>query len=345
MLTLFPKSHNLHNPKHEIFRGERVPCFETPARADFVFAALQDAQHEIKTQFLDSSPIITQVHKKNYIDFLKSAWQQWIALNPKNVDEQVFPSVWPVPGLSKGNEPDNFVAKLGYYSMDNGTPLAAGTWNAVKESADATFTAATLLQEGTQSIFCALRPPGHHAGSDFMGGYCFINNAAVAAETLRQQGIDKIAILDVDYHHGNGTQEIFYQRNDVLVANIHASPSYEYPFFLGYENEKGEGVGEGYNFNYPLAAGVSSDDWFIALESATKNIQNYKPDALVVSLGLDTYIDDPLSQFNLTTTDFIKLGKKIKRFNLPTLLILEGGYATSQLGTNVINVLQGFENN
>jgi len=292
MLSLFPLQHGKHNPVHEIFRGERVPCFETPARGDYVYQALQNAEHEIRTEFLDSTEILSKVHKDNYLNFLETAWQQWIALDPANVNEQVFPSVWPIPGLKKDNEPDNFVAKLGYYSMDNGTPLAAGTWSVVKDCADAAYTAAKLLGEGEQSVFCALRPPGHHAGSDFMGGYCFINNAAVAAQTLREQGSKRVAILDVDYHHGNGTQEIFYQRDDVLVANIHASPSYEYPFFLGYADEKGEGAGEGFNFNFPLAAGVLAEDWFAALSDASQKIKDYQPDTLVVSLGLDTFIDD-----------------------------------------------------
>ena len=343
MLSFFPTQHNLHNPECEIFRGDKVPCFETPARGDYVLEALTKAGHEICTEFSDSSTILSKVHTQEYLNFLQTAWDQWLALDPENATQQVFPSVWPVRGLRDDKEPDNFIAKLGFYSMDNGTPLAAGTWEVVKASADAAFTAANLLVDEQQDVFCALRPPGHHADSNFMGGYCFVNNAAVAAQALRDKGCKRVAILDVDYHHGNGTQSIFYQRNDVLVINIHADPNYEYPFFLGNADETGEGIGEGFNVNYPLPAGCSAEAWFEAFEKAAAKINEYNADALVVSLGLDTYINDPLSKFNLTSQDFIKLGKKIKSIALPTAIILEGGYATEDLGTNVVNVLQGFE--
>jgi len=343
MISFFPLQHKLHNPECEIFRGDKVPCFETPARGDYVIEALKKSGQEIRSEFLDSSPILPKVHTQRYLNFLKTAWDQWLALDPANSKQQVFPSVWPVRGLRDDKEPDNFVAKLGFYSMDNGTPLAAGTWEVVKASADAAFTAASLLIDHQQNSFCALRPPGHHADADFMGGYCFVNNAAVAAQTLRDKGCKKVAILDVDYHHGNGTQSIFYQRDDVLVVNIHADPSYEYPFFLGNADEIGEGRGEGYNVNYPLPADCSSQDWFSALSKAKEKVNAYAPEALVVSLGLDTYVNDPLSKFNITSEDFIKMGSEIKSINLPTVIIMEGGYATAELGNNVVNFLQGFE--
>ena len=343
MISFFPKLHKLHNPKCEIFRGEIVPCFETPARADYVHEALIKAGHEIRTEFLDCSEILSKVHTQPYLDFLQTAWGQWIALNPDNATQQVFPSVWPVRGLRDDKEPENFGAKLGFYSMDNGTPFSAGTWQAVKAGADAAFTAANLLIEEKQNVFCALRPPGHHAAADYMGGYCFVNNAAVAAETLLDKGCKRVVILDVDYHHGNGTQSIFYKRDDVLVINIHADPRFEYPFFLGNADETGEGVGQGYNVNYTLPAGCSSEVWFTALDSAKQKILDYKADALVLSLGLDTYVNDPLSKFNITSDDFIRMGQSIKALGLPSVIILEGGYATAELGTNVVNVLQGFE--
>ena len=343
MISFFPLQHKLHNPEYEIFRGEKVPCFETPARGDYVFGALVKAGHEIRTEFSDSSKILSKVHTQRYLNFLQTAWDQWLALDPENAKLQVFPSVWPVRGLRDDKEPDNFGAKLGFYSMDNGTPLAAGTWEVVKAGADAAFTAANLVMDTKQNVFCALRPPGHHADTDFMGGYCFVNNAAVAAETLLAKGCKRVAILDVDYHHGNGTQSIFYERDDVLVINIHADPSYEYPFFLGNADETGKGAGKGFNVNYPLAAGCSSDEWFSALESAKEEVLKSGAEALVVSLGLDTYIDDPLSKFNITSKDFIRMGGDIKALDLPTVIVLEGGYATEDLGTNVVNVLQGLE--
>ena len=251
--------------------------------------------------------------------------------------------MWPVRTLRSDVEPADFTARLGLYSMDNGTPLVAGTWAAAKAAADAAVSAAGLVGPGTRSVFCATRPPGHHAGADFMGGYCFLNNAAISAEALRVGGCDRVAILDVDYHHGNGTQSIFYRRSDVLFASIHGDPRTEYPFYLGHADETGEGPGEGFNLNLPLPPGTTADEWFSALEVACSRILEYAADALVVSLGLDTYAGDPISRFALQATDFRRLGTRLERLGLPTVLLLEGGYATKELGVNAANVLDGFE--
>jgi acetoin utilization deacetylase AcuC-like enzyme len=227
--------------------------------------------------------------------------------------------------------------------MDNGSPLAEGTCAAAMGGADAASSGDTLLMLGARSVFCATRPPGHHAGADFMGGYCFVNNAAVAAQALLNHGCERVAILDVDYHHGNGTQSIFYERSDVLFVSIHGDPRTEYPFYLGHADETGAGAGQGFNLNLPLAAGASSVLWFEALETACARIAGYRADALVVSLGLDTYADDPISTFHLQGADFMRLGAHLKRFALPTLFVLEGGYAASELGRNAANVAEGFE--
>lgn len=343
MITFFPRQHQLHCPEYEFFRGEKVPCFESPIRATYVHDELAKRGHDVRTDLLDSSNVLAQVHTSRYLKFLESAWQQWIELEEDNINQQPFPSVWPVRSLRSDIEPDNFTAKLGLYSMDNGSPIVAGTWEAVKAAADAAFTAASLISEGTRCAFAAVRPPGHHAGADFMGGYCYLNNAAVAAQTLRSKGSERVAILDVDYHHGNGTQSIFYNRSDVMVVNIHGDPKTEYPFYLGHADETGEGEGQGFNHNHPLAAGCSVTDWLDALESACKKIDDYKPEALVISLGLDTYAGDPISYFALESDDFTRLGKRIQKLGLPTVFILEGGYATEELGVNAANVIDGFE--
>lgn len=343
MITFFPKQHQLHCPEYEFFRGQKVPCFESPIRASYVHDELAKRGHDVRTDLLDSSDVLPQVHTSRYLKFLESAWQQWIELEKDNTNHQPFPSVWPVRSLRSDIEPDNFTAKLGLYSMDNGSPIVAGTWEAVKAAADAAFTAASLVSEGTRSAFAAVRPPGHHAGADFMGGYCYINNAAVAAQTLRNKGCERVAILDVDYHHGNGTQSIFYNRADVLVVNIHGDPKTEYPFYLGHADETGEGAGQGFNHNHPLPAGCSVDDWFAALDKSCKQINDYKPEALVISLGLDTYAGDPISYFALESDDFTRLGQRIHKLGLPSVFILEGGYATEALGINAANVIDGFE--
>jgi acetoin utilization deacetylase AcuC-like enzyme len=345
MITFFSPQHNLHAPEYEFFRGERVACFESPARADFVLEALVARGNEIREPDVDSAGVLQQVHTARYLAFLESAWAQWVAMDAENATRQPFPSVWPVRTLRSDVEPQNFTAKLGLYSMDNGTPMVARTWAAAKAGADAAASAAVLVsgESGIKSAFCATRPPGHHAGADFMGGYCFLNNAAVAAQTLRNAGCAKVAILDVDYHHGNGTQSIFYDRADVLFVSIHGDPRTEYPFYLGHADETGEGKGIGFNLNLPLPAGSSKAVWFAALATACEKIKQFGAEALVISLGLDTFADDPISTFALQSNDYIELGTVLKQLGLPTVFILEGGYAAKELGVNVVNVLNGFE--
>jgi acetoin utilization deacetylase AcuC-like enzyme len=343
MLTLFSPHHALHSPSFEFFRGDKVPCFESPARADFIMAELQARGHEVRAPHVDSTPVLAQVHSPRYLAFLESAWAQWVAVDAANAARQPFPSIWPVRTLRSDVEPVNFTARLGLYSMDNGSPMVAGTWAAAKAGADAVVSAAALVLQGERSVFCASRPPGHHAGADFMGGYCFLNNAAIAAQALRNQGSSKVAILDVDYHHGNGTQSIFYDRADVLFVSIHGDPRTEYPFYLGHADETGDGAGAGFNLNLPLAAGSSTDAWFAALEVACAGIARYQPDALVVSLGLDTFAGDPISTFALQSDDFTRLGKQLAQLGLPTVFVLEGGYAAQELGVNAANVMDGFE--
>ena len=192
--------------------------------------ALRDQGHVLRAPDVDSTPWLTQVHAPRYLDFLRGAWHDWLALDAANADRQPFPSVWPVRTLRSDVEPRNFIARLGLYSMDNGSPLSPGTWAAAKAAADCAASAARALGGGARAAFSASRPPGHHAGRDFMGGYCFINHAAVAAQALRDGGAARVAVLDVDYHHGNGTQAIFYERADVLFVSIHGDPRTEYPF-------------------------------------------------------------------------------------------------------------------
>lgn len=344
MITFHNPLHQGHAPVHEFFRGERVPCFEKPARVDYVEEALRARGHGMLAPDVDSNPLLAQVHAPRYLAFLQTAWQQWLALDPvANAAVQPFPSVWPVRTLRSDVEPDNFVARLGLYSMDNGTPMAAGTWAAAKAGADAAASAAARVVQGARAAFCCTRPPGHHAGPDFMGGYCFLNNAAVAAQALRNQGARRVALLDVDYHHGNGTQSIFYDRDDVFFVSLHGDPRTEYPFYLGHADEVGEGEGTGYNLNLPLPAGTSAATWFAALEQACTRIAGYQADALVISLGLDAFEGDPISRFALASSDFTRLGERLARLGLPTVFLLEGGYAAAELGINAVNVLDGFE--
>lgn len=343
MISYFSSQHALHAPEYEFYRGQRVPCFEKPVRATYVHEQLLARSHEIREPQVDSLPVVAQIHSPRYLAFLQSAWNQWLALDATNATQQPFPSVWPVRSLRSDAEPDNFIAKLGLYSMDNGTPLAAGTWQAAVAGTDAAASAVQALTQGARAAFCATRPPGHHAGFDFMGGYCFLNNAAVAAQALRNAGHSRVAILDVDYHHGNGTQSIFYERSDVLFVSLHGDPLTEFPFYLGHADETGAGPGAGFNLNLPLAAGCSTAQWFDALEIGCQRVAAYQPEALVISLGLDTFAGDPISKFSLQSDDFSRLGERLAQLGLPTVFILEGGYAAQELGQNAVNVLEGFE--
>lgn len=343
MLTFFSDIHHAHAPQYEFFRGERVPCFETPARAEYVKTRLSERGHVLQVPDADSRSVLAKVHSARYLAFLEHAWRNWVQLEAGNDQRQPFPSVWPVRTLRSDVEPVNFTARLGLYSMDNGSPLSAGTWQAAKAGADAAAGAAALLTAGERAVFCCSRPPGHHAGPDFMGGYCFLNNAAVAAQALRDGGAPRVAILDVDYHHGNGTQSIFYGRSDVLFVSLHGDPMTEYPFYLGHADETGAGEGAGFNLNLPLPAGSTVPLWFEALEAGCQRIAAFKADALVVSLGLDTFAEDPISKFALRPDDFIRLGERLGKLGLPTIFVLEGGYAAAALGVNAVNVIEGFE--
>ena len=342
MKTIYNAAHSLHRAEHEFFRGVKVPAFEKPERADWVLAALQKANlGEVLAPEPHHDAAILKIHSEPYINFLRGAHAEYVALGGQG---DAFPATWPIRGMRADIEPKNFAARMGLYSFDAGSPLTSGTWAATRGGADCALTAVDLINAGEQSTFVLTRPPGHHAGRDFFGGYCFLNHAAIAAQALRDSGCARVAILDVDYHHGNGTQDIFYARDDVFFASIHGDPVTEYPFYLGHADETGEGVGAGFNLNLPLAAGCPVATWFTALEQAIKQIEAFKPDALVVSLGVDTFDGDPVSNFKLKTSDYPLLGERIARLKRPTLFAMEGGYAVAEIGDNVVGVLQGFAN-
>ena len=343
MKTFYNHLHAQHQGKVEMFRGALVPCFEVPARADHVLAELQRRQlgAVLEPQAFDEAAL-TAIHSPRYLKFLATAWDQWVALDPAHADKDILPSVWPTRTFRTDIEPDNFAAKVGLYSYDAGTPFTSGTWVAAREGAYCALSAAQAVLAGDRAAFALSRPPGHHAGADFFGGYCFLNNAALAAQHLRNAGMHKVAVLDVDYHHGNGTQAIFYDRPDVYFASIHGDPRTEYPFYLGHADETGAGAGLGANLNLPLPRGTDYATWAQALETALAGIAKFGADALVVSLGMDTFEGDPISGFKLTTQDYLRLGERLARAGLPTVFVFEGGYAVDAVGVNAVNVLQGF---
>ena len=341
MKTVYTKNHILRNSKTELFGGELVKPFERPERMEYIL-------NEIKTRKLGvildpvnfDMDIIYKIHDKKYVDFLNNAWNEWVALGFKG---EAIPTVYPSRSMNSDVVPTFIEGKLGYYCLANETSISEGTVEAAYESVKVALTAADMLDE-EKSVFALCRPPGHHASKDQYGGYCFFNNVSIAAEKLKEKGAKRIFILDIDFHHGNGTQAIFYDRSDVFFVSLHGDPKDAFPHFLGHADEKGSGEGVGYNCNYPMPPGTPYDVWTKSLDDSISKIQYFSPDALIVSLGVDTYENDPISFFKLKSDDFFDVGRKIASINLPTLFVMEGGYAIKEIGVNTVNTLKGFEN-
>jgi len=343
MLIFHNTHHGLHAGRQEMFRGRLVPCHETPARLDHVLNELaRRPMGPLREPGAVDLDLVRRIHAPHYVDFLTQAWGEWLALDAGNSAFDILPSVWPGPGLRRDVAPTNFSARVGLYSFDAGTPLGAGTWEAALAGAACAIDAARAVAAGAGAAMALTRPPGHHAGADFFGGYCFLNNSALAAQALRDAGAGRVAVVDVDYHHGNGTQSIFYERDDVFTVSIHGDPTTEYPFYLGYADELGRGRGEGCNLNLPLPAGTGFAGWQQALLHALAALRRQGADALVVPLGVDTFEGDPISSFTLRSDDFLQVGRMLASAGLPTVFVMEGGYAVEAMGVNVVNVLEGF---
>ena len=281
---------------------------------------------------------LLRIHDEGFLDFLETAWEDWVRVHG---EKDALPMNWAVRSLPpEGAACHRREARI--LLPRCGDPHYAGHLESRDFAADTALTASGLIASGERAAFALTRPPGHHAARDLYGGYCFLNNAAIAAQSLLDGGAERVAILDIDYHHGNGTQSIFYDRGDVLFVSIHGDPVDEFPYFLGYADERGVGEGDGMNVNYPLPWGTEAPTWVSALEDGADRITSFGPDALVVSLGLDTYKEDPISRFLLSSDDYLEIGQRIAGSELPTVFVLEGGYAIEALGVNAVNVLLGF---
>jgi len=340
METIFTERHTLRNSKTELFGGQLVEPFERPSRAEYIINRVRDVGLGPVSEPCDFGiDPIRAIHDHDFIDFLQVAWTDWQAEGFKG---EAMPTVWPARRMSQ-RIPTHIEGRLGYYALACETTISDGTWQAAYASAQVALTGAQRLNDGARTVFSLCRPPGHHAAIDMYGGYCFINNAAVAAQHLLDAGRTRIAILDVDFHHGNGTQDIFDARDDVLFISLHGDPMDAFPHFLGHADETGNGVGKGFTVNYPMPPGTDFATWRAALIKALAQIADYAPDALIVSLGVDTFETDPISFFKLKSEDFTTYGADIASLNLPTLFVMEGGYDIAEIGVNTVNVLQGFE--
>jgi acetoin utilization deacetylase AcuC-like enzyme len=336
----------VHSPLHarhdgglELHRGELVPTFESPARADLILAALKAGRFKVVPPREIPESRLLGVHDADFVEFLRTAFVRWRA---EGRDGCMLPSGFPARGLRQDRRPAGISGAMGYYAFDASTPIVAGSWDAAFAAARCAMTAAALVTEGEGAAYALCRPPGHHAGRGSYGGYCFLNNAALAAQALRDSGASRVAVLDVDYHHGNGTQDIFWDRDDVLFVSLHGTPDTEYPWFLGYADEHGAGRGDGYTLNLPLPCGSGWDAYAAALGTALDGIRAYAPEALVVSLGVDTFESDPISAFKLAREHYPLMGSMIAGLGLPTVLVQEGGYAVEAIGANVAGVLGAF---
>lgn len=342
MKTVYSEDHRRHFPQGELFGGELVTPFERPSRVEHVLdrLRLQGFPKPIEAGPIEMAPV-ERIHNADYLAFLETAWDEWRAAGFKG---EVIAASIPARRMQLDRPPVFIDGKVGYYCLSSETAITGGTWDAARASCAAMQGAQRIVSGGERAAFALCRPPGHHATADMYGGFCFLNNAAIAAEMFRMDGAARVAVLDVDFHHGNGTQDIFYNRGDVLFASLHGAPEHAFPYFLGHSDETGAGAGEGTNFNYPMPPDTTYATWAEALDDALAKIQNFRPDALVVSLGLDAYKDDPISFFRLESPDFTDCGRRIAKLGLPTFFVMEGGYAVSEIGVNAVNTLEGFEN-
>lgn len=342
MKVFYSEIHRGHNPPFEVFDGGlRTPYLENPDRMDRILSALRGTgwAEIVEPANFGLAPI-KAVHDSGYLDFLASAWTEWLATDPQD-PSTLIPATFALR-REPAAIPKSILGRAGYYMMDLSACVVEGTYRAALSSANCSLSAAQAVAEkGEHSAFALCRPPGHHAGKDYAGGYCFINNAAVTANWLSSKGT--VAVLDIDYHAGNGTQDIFYARDDVLTISIHADPDYEYPSYFGFADERGRGRGFGYHHNLPLPKGTDDKSYLDTLDRAIDLIRKFKPAYLVVSAGMDIYADDPLGTIKVTTDGIGVIGKRIASLDLPTVVVMEGGYANEALGKNILAFLGGLK--
>ena len=334
MRVFFDSRQLEHDPQQELHNGAWMAHSEHPGRTRAIVSAIGATE---APSDLGEAPLL-RVHPADYLDFLKTAHADWQAAGRLG---NAIGYTWPVARRRPLNL-SRIDARLGQYSYDAATPVAAGTWTAAYWGAQTALAATEAVLGGERSAFALCRPPGHHAGADYLGGYCYLNNAAIAAEAALAAGRKRVAILDVDYHHGNGTQDIFYARGDVLFVSIHADPATDYPFYWGHADEAGEGAGEGATLNLPLPQGTDFAAYRPALATALARIAAFGAELLIVSYGADTFVGDPISHFALETADYPLMAREIAALGLPTVIVMEGGYATDALGANVAAFLSGF---
>ena len=341
-------AHLAHAGLVELMAGVPVPCFEKPERAIEIERALRASGDFafVEPEGVGADPILA-IHDRELLDVVERAWTDGVAAGDLDGSRPLIPDTFKlasyVGGMVLPQEPEPAHTRLGAYCFDTATPIVAGTAAAARAAVDVALTAARRVVDGAPLAYGLCRPPGHHAARRMLGGYCFFNNAAIVAEWLRRDArFARVAILDVDYHHGNGTQQIFWERGDVLYVSLHADPERAYPYYSGFAAERGAGDGLGATLNLPLPARTSLDPYMAALERGLKAIRAFAPDApLVLSLGFDTFERDPIADFALRTSDYAVIGAQVAALDMPVIALQEGGYAIDAIGANAVSFLHG----
>jgi acetoin utilization deacetylase AcuC-like enzyme len=337
MQVFFSDAQHRHAPHEFLVRGQWKPCPEQPGRATALKDALLAAGHRIDVPPAGDRRAIAAVHDARYLSFLETGYLRWREL--PGAAEWIVPNIHP-NGRGLGY-PRSVVGQAGYHMADTACPFNAESWPAILASADCAIAAAGMVIDGAASAYALCRPPGHHAFADMAGGFCYLNNSAIAAQMLRGK-FDKVAIVDVDLHHGNGTQGIFYERSDVLTVSVHADPADFYPFFWGHADETGGGAGKGANLNLPLPLGSGDAAFLAALSIGIDKVRSFGAGALVVALGLDAFAGDPFAGLAVTEDGFRQIAGKLAALKLPSVLVQEGGYLCPELGRNLVAFLEGF---
>jgi acetoin utilization deacetylase AcuC-like enzyme len=339
MKVVYSEIQKNHYPKQFLVNGIMQPNPEMPERIDRLLTGALDAGCTlVSTEDCGLRPI-EAIHSKRYLLFLQHAWERWSRIAAAS--DSVIPNIH--PNSREDHYPDSVVAQAGFHMSDLACPLGADSWSSILWSAWTAAHAAELISSGDNLAYALCRPPGHHAFSEIAGGFCYLNNSAIAAQSLRKKH-DRVAILDLDLHHGNGTQGIFYYRRDVLTVSLHADPVRFYPFFWGSANESGAGEGLGFNFNFPLPRGSGDEVFLATLDLALDRIRAFSPTALVVALGLDAFAGDPFGGLAISTDGFGLMARRIgSLLDLPTVIVQEGGYLCAELGDNLSAFLRGFE--
>ncbi|HVO05065.1 MAG TPA: histone deacetylase family protein [Candidatus Cybelea sp.] len=338
MKCVFDEAQNAHAPARYLRYGNIVAFPESPARVQRLLQGAAKAGLEtVRPRAFDRAPL-GAVHTARYLDFLEHGHAQWRAVD--GAYPEMMPSIRPLETPS--SYPESILGRAGWHIQDFSSAVTADTWGSVHASAMTALTAADLVLGGERAAYALCRPPGHHAYQERAGGFCYLNNAAITAQSLRQSH-PRVAVLDIDVHHGNGTQAIFYDRADVLTISIHGDPAHYYPFFYGYADQRGAQEGEGFNLNLPVPVKSKDEVWQKALGAALQRIADFAPGALVLALGLDAHEADPLAGGGVTTAGFGQMAGMIAGLNLPTVLIQEGGYLTPYLSDNLAAFLTGFQ--